>query len=244
MGFLEKIIRKVSLQGNQTGEKEEVLKPFAILQDDQLFWFIHALLDGCNSLYEKAYKKTGESRFTKRYKQSQTFKKIKGLDVDTYLAALEALMLGTTGFGYDTIKGLEYGQDKFFDENGYLVRYIKEEPLYEKKNSRNAYGNYSMLAGIVQISYQSPIGSFLIKQNEINDKLFEIYASEDISETLYKRLAKALEIALEMKPQEIESKCSGKYNIQIGKNSDDVPKLTSSSNNKRRIPGSLEDIQR
>ena len=244
MGFLEKIIRKVSLQGNQTAEKEVVLKPFAILQDDQLFWFVHSLLDGCDSLYDEANKKTGESRFTKRYKQSQMFKRIKGLEVDTYLAALEALKLGTTGFGYDTIKGLEYGEDKFFDEEGYLVRYIKKEPFYEKKNSRNAYGDYSTLAGIVQISYQSPIGSFLIKQNEINDKLFEIYASEDISETLYKRLAKALEIALEMKPQEIERKCSGKYNIQINKSSDNVSKLASSSNNKRSIPSSLEDIQR
>lgn len=76
-------------------------------------------------------------------------------------------------------------------------------------------GKYMREAGIIQILYQSPIGNFVIKQNQVNNKIFEIYASEDMSEMLYKKLTKALEIALEMESQSIEKNFRERYKVKI-----------------------------
>lgn len=217
MGFLDKLKPKKEIAKTEDFDTDSLfLKPFAILQEKQLDNFVHGLLEGCHSLYDKAYEKTGDRRFTTSVKGSTMYKVKKGFEEYTYLAAFEALLGGMYPLGNSIpCSILDYGQGKFFDENGFTVRYSKEEPLYERTHSKGSDGNYFTEAGITQILYQSPIGSFVINQNQVNNKIFEIYASEDISEMLYKRLTRALEIALEMEPQSIAKNFRERYRVKV-----------------------------
>lgn len=218
MGFLlDRINQKKEITNLQDFDTDSsFFKPFAILQEEQLDKFVRGLLKENDSLYDQVYEKTGEKSLIKNIKGSNMYKAKKGFEGYTYLAAFEALLAGMFGWGNKRpCDFLDYGQGEFFDENGFTVRYFKEKPLYERMHSRGKDGKYFREAGIAQILYQSPIGNFIIKQNQVNDKIFEVYASEDMSEMLYKVLTKALEIALEMESQSIEKNFSERYRVKI-----------------------------
>ena len=197
-----------------------LFKPFALLQETQLDDFVRGLLKGNDSLYDKAYEQTGNKSFTERPKgRSNIYKTIEGFEEYTYLAAFEALLCGMFPCpSKSPCAYSEYGQGKFFDENGFVVKYLKEKPLYERNDSRDIYGDYLTQAGIVQILYQSPIGNFVIKQNQVNSKIFEIYVSEDISELLLGKLSKALEISLDIKENDFRQR----YRVELDTTSPNI----------------------
>ena len=213
MELLEKYMKHN--KDNNEGENI-VYKPFAILDPTQLKEFTHGLLYGCNNLYDYAYRKTGDARFTIKVDGEYLYKRNKKVKVDPYLVALEAMLLGMFGFGQETLDLLDFGQETFFNEEGCSVKVIKNTPQYERTFSRTNTGDYCLYGGIIQIQYNSPLGSFVINQNQVNNQIYEIYTSEDISETLYKRINKALEIALGIKPRAIEQSDNDKVALQSG----------------------------
>lgn len=140
---------------------------------------------------------------------------VKGFEEYAYLGSFEALLCEMFPTPTDLpCSELEYGQGEFFNEQGFVVQYFKEEPLYERSYSKKQDGRYFKSAGIIQILYQSPIGNFVIKQNQLNNRIFEIYVSEDISEMLLEKLSKALEIALDIKSESIERNFRERYKVR------------------------------
>lgn len=157
MGFL---LNKFKAQKETSVSKDfdidtDAFKPFALLQEEQVDRFIRGLFEGSDAVYDKAYEKTGNKSLTSKVKGSSVnkpmYKIIKGFDEYTYLAAFEALLCGIFGWN-ENIPGssLEYGQGTFFNENGFVVRYFKERPLYERSYSKDQDGNYIEEAGISQ----------------------------------------------------------------------------------------------
>lgn len=140
MGFLDKLKPKKEIAEMENFDTDSLfLKPFAILQEKQLDNFVHGLFEGCHSLYDKVYEKTGKRKFAKMIggEGSYKYKVVEGFEEYTYLAAFEALLGGTFGWGNKMPSDyIEYGQGKFFDENGFSVSYSKEQPLYDRKYSK------------------------------------------------------------------------------------------------------------
>lgn len=206
MGLLDKLnIRKKELPS--FGNLDKVFLPFAILQDDQTKSFFSNLTYCDDSLMDKVYEETGGRRFVsfkaiKGTHKRKTIEKIKKYPDATYMASFEALDMELYGFNEDLpAEHLEFGQGEFFNEDGFIIQYIKEEPLYNRK-----YLTTKKSTGILQLLYQSPLGSFVMQQNQINNKIFEIYISEGISEKLLQTLSIALEKSLELEPESIAKK--------------------------------------
>lgn len=217
MGFLfDKLKPKKEIAKLENFDASTICyRPFALLQEAQLEAFVRGSLKGFDSLYDTLYKKTGNSSLTETPKGNM-YKTKKGFKEYTYLAALESLLCGMFGWGNDIpCSYLDYGQGKFFDERGFIVSYSKTEPLYERTNSRSKDGSYYTEAGIIQVSYQSPIGNFVINQNQVNNRIFEVYVSEDMSEMLLNRLTSALEISLELKSGSVRDDFNKKYRVTI-----------------------------
>ena len=108
----------------------------------------------------------------------------------------------------------DYGQGIFFNERGFIVKYFKEKFLYEKSSlKQNPYHNRR--AGITQILYQSPMGSFVIAQDQVNNKIFKIYVSEDMKPRLFDILSRALEISLDLEPKSLEINFREKYKVSV-----------------------------
>ncbi len=130
--------------------------------------------------------------------------------IDLSIASLAALNYGISGNGgtETTLWTLHYGRFTFFDESGYFVEYEKERPLYERKFDNTQ-------TGIIRIDYRSPLGNFVINQNQINSKLFEIYFSKDMSKALYDRLAKGLGKALEFKENVVDNIFIGEGKVNL-----------------------------
>ena len=132
----------------------------------------------------------------------------------TYLAGLEALFSGIYYYKKNAFEFLDYGEGTLFDEKKCSVIYLKEKSQFDKHSIQ---GNKNYTDYIIQFFYKSPLGDFLIKQNSVNDKIYEVYTSEDISETLYNRLVNALEKTLNVNL----SKSEDRYNfpnVQIANN--------------------------
>ena len=213
--------------GNDLAGDNVNIIPIAILQTKQLEDFSYGLLNGLDSLDNKVFAKTGSYGFTNKLENTKLRKSKKNIGVDLYLIALEALHVSINGMGgIKTLELLKFGNDIFFNEGGYRVGYEKVLPLYERNGSKDSQGKFKLSEGIVQIYYLSPIGSFVIKQNQLNNQLFEIYFSNVMSKKLYKRLTKALEIALNLKQYTLENNSIDKYNIHLI-NDDEVKQIRS-----------------
>lgn len=223
MGFLlDKLKPKKEIANLQNADTNSTfVRPFALLQEEQLDKFVRGLLEGTDSLYDKVYKKTGNKSLTNEVKgstiHSPRYKAVKGFEEYTDLAAFEALLCGMFPWDNDMPgSSLEYGQGTFFAENGFVVKYFKEKPLYERNHSKDQNGNFYREVGIIQFFYQSPIGNFIIKQNHLNNRIFELYISESISETLLEKLSKALQISLDIiEPKSIENNFHERYKVKI-----------------------------
>lgn len=219
MGFLSnKLIRKKEIaKTNGLDVDLALFEPFTLLQEEQLDTFTHELTRESDSFWDRVYEKTGNKSLINCTASTFPYKMKRGFDEYTYLAALEALLCGMFPCE-DSMPCslLEYGQVKFFDKDGFVVECLKSLPKYERNYSRCQDGSYSLDAGIIQILYRSPIGNFIIKQNQLNNRIFELYVSKDISEMLLDRCTEALEKALDIKPKSMAESFREKYKTEIG----------------------------
>ena len=240
MGILDKI-KKEDPSLSNLDSKQNIFKRFAVLQDKQTEDFIRNLLcspSSYKSLMDKAYKNTGKKALTQKIKGTHMYeivKKIKKYPDVAHIASFEALLRALWPIAC-TLPGeeLEFGQGEFFNEEGFVIKYHKEEPLYKRK------GRYGV-EGIIQVLYQAPIGSFIVEQNKINDKIFEIYVSENISKELLQELnialAKTLELELESKGKQYrrELEFQVENSSLVGRQQEEV---------KGDIPPGIEDSTR
>lgn len=180
---------------NNEEQNEEFLKPFAVLQQKQIEEFSRGLLANCYSLYDLVYDKTGVKSFTARTDEALRYKSAIDLKEYTYLAGLEALFSGIYYYRKHAFEFLEYGEGTLFDEKNCSVRYLKEQAPFKKQsvedNKHRTNNNYT-----IQFFYESPLGNFLIKQNQINNDIYEIYIANSISDELYTRLINSIENVL------------------------------------------------
>ena len=239
MGILGKI-RKEEPSLSNLDSKQNFFKRFAVLQDKQIEDFIRNVIRSSSSyesLIDKAYKNTGKKALTQKIKGTHMYEIVKKIRKDpdaAHIASFEALLRALWPIA-DTLPGeeLEFGQGEFFNEEGFVIKYHKEEPLYKRK------GRYGV-EGIIQVLYQAPIGSFIVEQNKINDKIFEIYVSENISKELLQELnialAKTLELELESKGKQYRRE----LNVKVGN-----PSLArrQQEEEKRDILPGIEDSQ-
>ena len=181
--------------------------PFAILTGQQLDGFLRHMLYDSEPLSKIVREKTGNGNFATHDWGNEIYKRKKLKEIDVQSAALESMMVHLSGWGgIETLKMLNWGEHTFFREAGYEAKYIKVKPLYERNHmSRNIDGNISESEGIIQATYISPEGSFMINQNQVNKELFEVYVSEDISQELYQKLVRSLEFTLNLKANSITS---------------------------------------
>ena len=205
---------KQIIPDNSVTEQQTILKPFAVLQQNQIEEFARGLLANCYSLYDLVYAKTGVKSFTARTDKALRYKSAIDLKEYTYLAGLEALLSGIYYYKKIAFEFLDYGEGTIFDEKQCSVRYLKEQSPFKKQS---AQGNKNRENYTIQFFYESPLGNFLIKQNSVNNKIYEVYTSEDISETLYNRLVTALEKSLDVNLTELEDVYNSS-SIQIDNN--------------------------
>lgn len=214
MGILDKIKKEEPSLSN-LDSKQNIFKRFAVLQDKQIEDFIRNVIRSSSSyesLIDKAYKNTGKKALTQKIKGTHMYeivKKIKKYPDAAHIAGFEALLRALWPIsGNLPGEELEFGQGEFFNEEGFVIKYHKEEPLYKRK------GRYGV-EGIIQVLYQAPIGSFIIEQNKINDKIFEIYVSETISKELLQELNIALAKTLELEIGSREEQFRRELNVKV-----------------------------
>ncbi len=203
MGILDKIKKEEHSLSN-LDSKQNIFKQLAILENEQTKDFICNLLRSPSSyeLIDKAYENTGKKILVQKNKGTHMYEIVKEIKkypdaahIGSFEALLRALWPGSAIFPAG--EELELGQGEFFNEEGFVIKYLKEEPLYKRKRR---YG----FEGIIQVLYQSPIGSFMIRQYRINDKIFEISVSPNISKKLLREITTALEKTLDLEPGSLE----------------------------------------
>ena len=239
MGILDKV-RKEDPSLSSLDSKQNFFKRFAVLQDKQIEDFIRNVIRSSSSyesLIDKAYKNTGKKALTQKSKGNHMYeivKKIKKYPDAAHIASFEALLIALWPIS-GTLPGeeLKFGEGEFFNEEGFVIKYHKEEPLYKRKDR---YG----VEGIIQVLYQAPIGSFIIEQNKINDKIFEIYVSENISKELLQELNIALAKTLELELESREQQYRRELNVKVGNPS--LPRRQQKDVKSDILPG-IEDSQ-
>ena len=165
-------------------------KPLATLSWDEFIDFMPKL----------CYTGTKESTVIYNLK-SKHYQKNPKVDIDTCLAALEALSISMFQIG-DCLnvesKTYAYndGETQIFYDDGCSVK-VKKEKIDD--------------IGIGKYIYISPMGSIVITEKTrrgINARqIYEIKVSEVVSEELYERLTSALETLLRTPPEHFKVRC-------------------------------------
>lgn len=121
--------------------------------------------------------------------------------------------LGGTG---NNIWNLKKGSFEIYNKNGVVIKYEKKSAeVKDKYSSDNARANFV---------YLSKDGSFVINQNDRNQKVFLVYVSEDTTDRLLKVLRDAEAEALNIEKENIVS------NTRVGiPNTMSVPTITTES---------------
>ena len=107
---------KQIIPDNSVTEQQTILKPFAVLQQNQIEEFARGLLANCYSLYDLVYAKTGVKSFTARTDKALRYKSAIDLKEYTYLAGLEALLSGIYYYKKNAFEFLDYCEVNIFDE--------------------------------------------------------------------------------------------------------------------------------
>ncbi len=103
--------------------------------------------------------------------------------------------MGGTG---NNIWNLKKGSFEIYNKDGVIIRYEKKSAeVKDKYSSDNARANFV---------YLSKDGSFVINQNDRNQRVFLVYVSEDITDRLLKVLSEAEIEALDLEPESIQEK--------------------------------------
>ena len=133
--------------------------------------------------------------------KTKIYQKDPNVNIDTYLAALEALNLSIFQIGDClNLESRTYAYDngetqRFYDE-GCSVKVKKE------KIDNITIGKYI---------YISPMGSIIITEKTklgiYTRQIYEINISEEIDEVLYERLTSALEILMRTPPEHFKVRC-------------------------------------
>ena len=206
-------MRKVPSKATQPSQPQPVFHVVytLCLQQMQDFFYYASCLGKGNDNYEEIRnllkEKVGEKYLLKNhFGRQELYEMRNGFKQYTYLAALEALHAKMFSSYKDNFTGetLPEGEYTFFHENGYVVKYRKGTSKLAKQAYRSARINLNK----IEITYCSPEGSFMIEQDSINDHLYRLYYSEDISEDLKKLLNQALEKTFCLESGEIEKNLS------------------------------------
>lgn len=103
--------------------------------------------------------------------------------------------IGGTG---NNIWNLKNGSFEIYNKDGVTIRYEKKTAeVKDKYSSDNARANFV---------YLSKDGSFVINQNDRNQKVFLVYVSENITDRLLRALNEAEIKALDLEPESIQEK--------------------------------------
>lgn len=213
MGILDKIKKEEPSLSNLDSQQNSFIH-HAILQDKQIEDFVRNLTAGPSSyksLINTAYEKTGKKALTQQIKGTRMYGIVKKIKKDpdvAHIASFEALLKALYPCPADFPgEDLKLGEGKIFDEEKFVIKYFKEEPL----KRRGRWG----VEGIIQVLYQSPIGGFVIRQHRINDKIFEISVSPNISKKLLQEINTALEKTLDLEPESMEKQFRRELEFQV-----------------------------
>lgn len=145
--------------------------------------------------------------------------------------------MGGTG---NNIWNLKKGSFEIYNKDGVVIRYEKKNAeVKDKYSSDNARANFV---------YLSKDGSFVINQNDRNQKVFLVYVSEDITDRLLRVLSEAEIEALDLETESIQRK--NRVGIPSNANIPTIEtktapsiqeryKINGSQNNKKRIDGNV-----
>lgn len=141
--------------------------------------------------------------------------------------------IGGTG---DNIWNLKNGSFEIYNKDGVTIRYEKKTAEVKDK-----YSSDSARANFV---YLSRDGSFVINQNDRNQKVFLVYVSEDITDRLLRVLSEAEIEALDLEPESIQRKnrvgIPSKANIPtITTRTKPSTQINGTQNNQKRISGNV-----
>ena len=195
MKFLIHKRADVSKNDNSSFVADSNYMVFALLNSEQMWYFVRCFSHMPDSFWKYVHEKTGSHHLVCEVGDGSLkkpkYKRIKCLDVEVYLAAWDAL--DTTINGWPTIEQsiglLDIGESTVFNEENCIVKYVKEKLLFE-------HSSWYAAGGVISVLYKTPLGSVIINQNKINNSIFEIYVSNDVSDAIYNRLVYALEEAL------------------------------------------------
>ena len=131
MNFLTRKHTDVSKDENSSFVIDSSYSLFSVLNKEQMWYFIRCFTDEPDSFWEYVHEKTGNHHLVRHvndwnYKRPK-FKRIKGLDVDVYLAAWDALDLAINAWPTidEGISYLDFGEDTIFNEKDCIVKYRK-----------------------------------------------------------------------------------------------------------------------